>query len=685
AGEQKLRTPAAPGWADASGSFKDPRKEPFGPVPAGNARWNGLYVVGDQVVLHYTVLGTKVWEFPASAVSDELVGFARNFQIESPARDLAMLVCEVDHAEGAVKDGVVTVKEGTCCATIAGLVGAPSGVTLEVQDKNRIVLKIAKGTPASLFRVVVWKGDQGYTERAGNLLKSKPEMPDFKKGGPAHWPQPVITVGALDMSSTPDGAYVTDKILVPEQNPWNRRVRLSGLDFFSDGTRAALCTWDGDVWIVSGIDDKLEKLTWKRFASGLYEPLGLKIGNDTIYVSGRDGITRLHDLNGDGEADFYENFNNEVTSSTGFHEFVFDLQTDREGNFYFAKAGPVRYGGRGFGTFPEEMIAGPIYGTVTEHAGTLMRVSKDGGKLEVVARGFRAPNGIGIGPGGELTSGDNEGTWVPVCPLNWIKPGSGTTFLLPDAHLRTNPNPKKPLLWFPLKWDNSGGSQVWVPGDKFGPLKGELLHASYGTCALYHIMKQPVGDLMQGAAVRLPLKLTSSAMRTVFNPRDGQLYVVGLRGWQTTAARDAGFDRVRYTGKPVHSVHDFKVDKAGVHLTFTQPLDAAYAKDPQNFSAEAWNYMEKFGNDRLANGHIVRDARPVDNYGSHEVSVSDPGRLGRDKLDVKSSKLSDDGKTLTLEIAGLKPVDNLLIRYLLKAKDGAPVEQEVLATIHVIP
>jgi len=33
-----------------------------------------------------------------------------------------------------------------------------------------------------------------------------------------------------------------------------------------------------------------------------------------------------------------------VTKS--FHEFVFDLQTDPAGNFYFAKAGPVKNGGR---------------------------------------------------------------------------------------------------------------------------------------------------------------------------------------------------------------------------------------------------------------------------------------------------------------------------------------------------
>ena len=29
-----------------------------------------------------------------------------------------------------------------------------------------------------------------------------------------------------------------------------------------------------------------------------------------------------------------------------------------------------------------------------------------------------------LGPNGEVTSGDNEGTWVPVCPIHWVKPGS---------------------------------------------------------------------------------------------------------------------------------------------------------------------------------------------------------------------------------------------------------------------
>jgi hypothetical protein len=36
-------------------------------------------------------------------------------------------------------------------------------------------------------------------------------------------------------------------------------VRFGGFDFFSDGKRAAFCTHDGDIWIVSGIDEKLDE------------------------------------------------------------------------------------------------------------------------------------------------------------------------------------------------------------------------------------------------------------------------------------------------------------------------------------------------------------------------------------------------------------------------------------------
>lgn len=140
---------------------------------------------------------------------------------------------------------------------------------------------------------------------------------------------------------------------------------------------------------MSGFDDSFANFAWQRFATGLFDPLGLKIVDDLIYVHGRDGITRLHDDNGDGEADRYECFNHDIYITNAFHEFAFDLQTDAAGNFYFSKAGPVNPGGRGFMK-------------IVPHHGAILKLSKDGQHLETIASGLRAPNGIGVSPDGSI-------------------------------------------------------------------------------------------------------------------------------------------------------------------------------------------------------------------------------------------------------------------------------------------
>src|SRR5207248_10768459 len=79
-------------------------------------------------------------------------------------------------------------------------------------------------------------------------------------------------------------------------------------------------------------------LTWQRIASGLFQPLGLKIVNGKIHVTCRDQLVILHDFNGDEETDFYENFNNDHQVTEHFHEFAMGLEVDRAGNFYYAKS-----------------------------------------------------------------------------------------------------------------------------------------------------------------------------------------------------------------------------------------------------------------------------------------------------------------------------------------------------------
>lgn len=664
AGEQQFGTSQSPGWADAQGEFTDPRKEPFGPLPEDWCRWDGLYLNGPSVTLSYTVLGTKIQEQPGmSSLAGETV-FIRTFQSAKAKADLIAVLAEVEGATAKLDGTTLTLTSGSNVTFIA-LEGAPKGVTLDVAGNSRALLKIAKATAPALFRVLIWRGEPGHPSKIAGVTSEKPQFSPFEKGGARRWPETVVTQGILNTSSTPDGAYTTDSLTAPSDNPWKRRVRFAGLDFFSDGRRAALCTHDGDIWIVSGIDEKLEKLEWRRFASGQYETLGLVIVDDIIYTSGRDQITRYHDLNRDGEADYYENFNNQIMSTEGFHEFVFDLQRDRAGNFYFAKANPVNSGGGGFGN----QKASPGNGTVCSHSGVLFKLDKLGKKLEVMATGFRAPNGIGVSPDGQVTTSDNEGTWVPTTPINWVQPGQFCGVINPLVPTATAERFVPPLCWLSKQdYDNSGGGQIWVTSDKWGPFSGELLHESYGKSGLFLVMDQEIGGgRRQGGVVRFPLKFTSSVMRAKFHQQDGQLYICGLSEWQSNAAKITGFDRVRFTGKPVYSVKEMRVDKQGVHLTFTQPLAKDSAADVQNFSGKRWNYSRTSG------------------YGSAEYSVEDPKKRGRDILAITGTKLSADGKTLSLEITDLKPVMQQLLKFNLKAADGTAIAQEIQHTIHAIP
>ena len=657
AGDQKFGSSALAGWADAKGRLADPRKEPFGPLPKAQAKWRGCYVADGKVVLSYTVGKIQIQEEPGSIEKDGQTIFIRHIKHDELSTELIALVCEVEQAKGGVENGIAILVSGDRVTQVA-LINAPKGAMLEVQDNKRIVARLPKDTEAGSFQIRIWSGLKADHDKFVTMLKVSAKA-EFRKKGRNRWPQPIVKQGVMNASKTPDGAYVTDVIASPERNPWNRRVRFGGLDFFSDGNRAALSTWDGDIWILEGLKNKdFKDIKWTRFASGGFETLGLKIVDDVIYTSGRDEITRYHDLNNDGGADYYESFNNEITSSRGFHEFVFDLHTDKAGNFYTIKAGPVRGGGRGFG-------GGGGNGHVSAHAGALLKVDKYGENLTVVATGFRAPNGMGVGPEGQLTSGDNEGTWVPRCPINWIKPGG---FYGVESLAHKNPTPKfhKPLCWLDKGWDNSGGGQEWVTSKSWGPFKGELLHTSYGRSSLYLVLKEQIEGQMQGGVVKFPLRFTSSAMRPRFNPHDGHLYIAGLKGWQSNAGRITGLDRVRYTGSKVYMAQGLKVNKAGIHLSFTEKLDAKTAADPQNYAVNRWNYKRTSA------------------YGSPIFKVSQPDQLGKEGVIVRSAKLSQDGRTVTLVLEDLRPCDQQLIKFNIAAADGTNIRAEVMHTIHIV-
>ena len=177
-------------------------------------------------------------------------------------------------------------------------------------------------------------------------------------------------------------------------------------------------------------------------------------------------------------------------------------------------------------------------------------------------------------------------------------------------------------------------------------------------------LRDVVDGTAQGAVVPLKPRFLSGPMRGAFHPKDGQLYVVGCQGWQTAAARDGSFQRVRWTGKPLTLPTAWTPGQGTLSVTFNAPLDSAAAEDPGSYSLEAWNY---------------RYARE---YGSKDWSVVDPNKEGHDRWNVARASLSADGKTVTLVVPDLKPVMQFGLRFNLDTRDGKPAAGEMYGTIH---
>jgi hypothetical protein len=226
-----------------------------------------------------------------------------------------------------------------------------------------------------------------------------------------------------------------------------------------------------------------------------------------------------------------------------------------------------------------------------------------------------------------------------------------------------------PLVWLPMDIDNSPGGEVWAPSGpnaKWGPWAGRMLHLSYGKSSLFGVMMEKVDGADQGAVARFPLTFKSGIQRGRFSPKDGQLYVTGLNVWQSNAAKDGCFQRVRYTGKPVTMPIGISTRKNGVEIAFSAPLDGT-AADTANWSAEHWNY------------------RWTGRYGSPEYSPLDPNNKGKALLLVDKVTLSADKKSAFLEIKELVPAHTVRFKCNVKAADGAEVKFQIDQTINRIP
>ena len=618
-GDVLFTMPNQPAWAKpGTENFTDPRFKAsdgihYGPLPKSWARYSGKYIYGDRTVFSYSVGNAKVLE--SFKLLEEDI-YSRILNIKTARNTLYHRIAPTD----------------------VNVVLAGNGASLSHKDGYQLLTVPADSNIK--IQLLFSKVELSQLQDKASQISNIEDLTELTKGGPSQWPQIVETKVKSDSA---DSAYVVDEITVPYKNPWNSWMRIGGFDFFKNPDKGAICTWDGDVWTFSGLSSG--QLSWKRMAAGLFQPLGLKIVNEKIYVTCRDQITIIHDLNHDGEADYIECFNGDQQVTDHFHEFAMGLQTDSEGNFYYAKS--ARHAKKAL---------------VPQH-GALMKVSKDGSKTEIIANGFRAANGVCINPDGTFFVTDQEGHWTPKNRINHVIPNAQNPNFYGNFMGYHNKSDKdsemiEPLVWLTQKYDRSPAELLWVNSDKWGPLKNSLINLSYGFGRIYVVPHETVSGTMQGGISALRIDdMPTGTMRGRFHPQDGQLYTAGLFAWASSRQeRAGGFWRVRYMGKEVMQPVELKATLKGIRVTFSDPISSK--QDFSQLKVSIW--------------HIERSK----GYGSkHE---------NEEELKIKSVKVLPDQKSIFIEIENIKVTRGMEISGSIKSASGKAFSINISNTINAL-
>lgn len=619
-GELHFENPVAPAWANpATGSFDDPRftardKRKFGPLPREWTHYEGLYQYSDQVIISYTVGKARVFETFGLETLDDLPVFTRTMNISPSVKTLKMRVAP----------------SGTSVALIG------EGAILKDEDGFK-VLEISPNE-ALKIKLLIAKSEMTELQEFAKTSSVPEGLTTMTKGSPSRYPEKLTTE---IQKGEQEGPFQVDILNPPFDSPWKNQFRLSGLDFFKDPNKGVICSTDGDVWLVEGFLEDSGKLTWQRIASGLFQPLGIKVVNEEIFVTCRDQLVRLHDYNGDMETDFYESFNNDHQVTDHFHEFAMGLQVDDEGNFYYAKSG----------RHAREAL-------VPQH-GTLIKVSQDGLETDIIATGFRAANGVCLNPDGSFIVTDQEGHWNPMNRINWVKEGRfyGNMFGFNPPKDSTESGMELPLAWIDRKIDQSPSELLWVASEKWGALNGKLLNFSYGYGKIFVIPYETVAGQVQGGIVELPIpRFSTGVMRGRFNAGDEQLYLCGLSAWGSTQPQLGGLYRIRKVDQPLTIPVGVKATTQGIELSFTEELDKSSVDLIANYSVKTWD--------------LLRSRK----YGSKHYNEK--------IVDVTKAELGKDNKSILLTIPEIKPTWGMEIQYEVKDADGRNVVGSIQNTIH---
>ncbi|MDR7384261.1 family 16 glycoside hydrolase [Promicromonospora iranensis] len=553
--------------------------------------------------------------FIAHALANLSVPSTGNYEFRLTSDDGSRLV--IDDAEVIDNDGLhgAESKEGTV-ALEAGF----HDLRVEYFDNtNDNILKLEWRPPGTTDYVVV--PESVLSTEAGVVRVTAP--------GTKYCEGSDETAGdGMRLDSVYPGYSLTD--LRPE----GFEPMVAGLDWTDDDRLAVVTSgsvspggWvenpePGEVFLLDNVTGETSKdeVTYEKVATDLFNPMGIAVIEDSIYVSERDKLTELTDPDGDG---FYDEHRTvaEWPFGENFHEFAFGLLHDDE-NFYVSLSVAINNGGAT--TDPQP----------AENRGTTIKIDRETGELEYVAGGLRTPNGMVKGPDGELFVMDNQGAWLPSSKLVHVEEGKFFNHFTNPAGPFDDQSVSPPALWVPQnEIGNSPSGPVQL---EEGPYAGQLVFGDVTYGGLQRGFLEKVEGEYQGAVFRHTAGLEAGVNRTVVGP-DGALYVGGIGeggNWSEPGKLRYGLQKLTPNGEDAFDMTEMRATKKGFEVEYTQPLSdetvAKIAEDPNAaFRMDHWRYV------------------PTRAYGGPKVDEQ--------QLFVSRAKVSKDRTKVTLTVDGRQP------------------------------
>lgn len=414
-------------------------------------------------------------------------------------------------------------------------------------------------------------------------------------------------------------------------------LEISGMTWTSDG-RLAVAIRKGEVWLIEGAESETkENITYKQFATGLHEPLGLIEDGNGFLVAQRTEVTRIRDTNGDDIADEYMREASGWNVSGAYHGYAYGPERDGQGRIWVTT----------------NIDMGDHADNDAPWRGWGLTLNKDG-TVSGQAAGMRSPSGMGANIKGDLFYADQQGTWMPATPIHHLRPGvfygnpSGLAsqelensfvhlsqdvpeeVLYPEALARL-PELVPPAVWLPYNKVGRSATDIQVidQNGAFGPFDGQLLVGEFTNVEVNRVFLEKVEGEYQGACFRFLDHFPSAVFRLAFDP-DGSLYVgMTNRGWSSLGNRAYGLVRVRWNGKMPFEIKAMLAKPDGFELVFTKQVNPTTASDLDSYRMQNYTYLYSGA------------------YGSDEWE--------KEENLITEAKVSDDRMSVHLKVEGLRP------------------------------